>query len=72
MLTVRSMEGLGRIMEEDSVSLAATRYDAAWRERVLAPDLTGNPGAAVPTTKHSAAAPQPEPLDLLARGWPRA
>ena len=39
MLDVPSMEGLGRIVEEDSASLAATRYDAAWRERELAPDL---------------------------------
>ena len=41
MLDVPSMEGLGRIVEEDGVSLAATRYDAAWREPELAPALTG-------------------------------
>ena len=48
------MEGLGRIVEEDGVSLAATRYDAACREH----ELTYRP--------HNAGAPRPEPLDCFA------
>ena len=47
MLDVPSMEGLGLIVEEEGISLAATRHNAARRERQLAPDRTCSPGAAV-------------------------
>ena len=57
MLDVPSMEVLGRIVEEDSISLAATRYGAAWRERELGPELD---------TPHNAAALARNLLDCSA------